>query len=166
MLIETLEKYVLTFDPCFVVIRSDDDEIERLLDAHFENQVQIIASDDAALGMGASLADGVRHIIKEHARLHALFVAHGDMPLVRQASLKKLRAMMEDLSLSNARSILRPEYKGTPGHPVGFAQAFLSELACLSGDAGAKTVLESHRDAVQTIQLSDAGVCVDFDTPA
>jgi len=165
MLIETLEKYMQVFTPCFVVIRPDDDEIGRLLDAHLEHQVQVIASDDALLGMGASLAGGVQHIINQHAELHALFIAHGDMPLIRRSSLTRLHDIMQGLSPATARAILRPEFNGVPGHPVGFAQAFLRELAQLSGDVGARSVLASHLNALQTVDLDDPGVCVDFDTP-
>ncbi|MCY4040905.1 MAG: nucleotidyltransferase family protein [Gammaproteobacteria bacterium] len=165
MLIETLSKYTQAFDPCFVVIRTDDGEIGRLLAAHFDQQVQVIASHEAVFGMGASLADGVRHILAKHTELHGLFVGHGDMPLVRSGSLARLNQTMKGLSPFMSEAILRPEFNGVPGHPVGFTHGFLHELSQLSGDVGAKSVLTSHPSAVQTVDLDDPGICVDFDKP-
>ena len=161
MLIETLEKFAASFDPCLVVLRPDDDDIAQLVRTHFKCQVEILASPNSHLGMGASLADSVQQIIAEHHPLHALFVGHGDMPFVRASSLKKLRNTMERLS----RAIVRPQFNGSPGHPVGFTSDFLIELSRLSGDIGARTVLDSHSDKVRLIDIRDPGVCLDRDTP-
>lgn len=164
MLVETVSKYTQAFDPCFVVIRDHDDAVEQLLRAHFGHQVRVITSQDAVFGMGASLANGAQHIIAEHTGLHALFIGHGDMPFVDESSLARLHRTMEGLSPCVAPVILRPRFKGVPGHPVGFARMFVNELAQLSGDVGARPVLASHPDAVQTIEIDDPGVCLDLDT--
>ena len=160
MLVETLEKYADAFDMCFVVVRLDDGEVAQLIEANFGNKVRILMSEDSSLGMGASLACGVRHIIAEHSELQALFVGHGDMPFVRTGTLQRLREIMGGLS----HAILRPEFNGVPGHPVGFAHEFLNEISRLTGDAGAKTVLESHPNAVRSFDFEDPGVCLDLDT--
>ncbi len=52
------------------------------------------------------------------------------------------------------------------GHPVGFARRHYAALAELTGDEGAKAILAEHRDRLQLIEVADAGVLRDIDTPA
>lgn len=162
MLIETLQKYVSSFDVCGVVIRPDDVEITEIIENSFEERVGVLMSESAHLGMGASLASGVRKFGLDCPRLRALFVAHGDMPCVRTSSLITLRESIRNLPAT----IVRPESNGTPGHPVGFARRFFKEIAHLTGDTGARTILERHPNAVRPVNLQDPGVCLDFDTPS
>jgi molybdenum cofactor cytidylyltransferase len=46
---------------------------------------------------------------------------------------------------------------------VGFTAGLGNELAMLSGDSGARTVLERHRDTIVLIECDDPGVLLDID---
>jgi molybdenum cofactor cytidylyltransferase len=59
-----------------------------------------------------------------------------------------------------------PQFQGTRGHPVGIAARFYGELAALSGDEGAKQLLAARASSVQLIDVDDAGIQRDIDTPA
>ena len=158
MVIETLASYAREFDPCFVVVRTDDDELIQLIQGEFKRKVEILRSDKSLLGMGASLAEGVRQILKGH-KLNALFVGLGDMPCVSPETLTTLRWAMEQ----NPSALLRPEFQGTPGHPVGFSEKYFDELAQLIGDRGAVSLLQRHARDVTSVPVQDPGVCLDFD---
>ncbi|MEF9943630.1 MAG: nucleotidyltransferase family protein, partial [Burkholderiaceae bacterium] len=54
-------------------------------------------------------------------------------------------------------------HAGRRGHPVGFAAALGAELIALTGEAGAREVLARHPP--QSIEVKDAGVLLDVDTP-
>jgi molybdenum cofactor cytidylyltransferase len=59
---------------------------------------------------------------------------------------------------------VQPSYQGKRGHPVLFGRDFWPQLAALSGDAGARTVLQLNAEAVQIVELDDPGVLQDVDT--
>lgn len=54
---------------------------------------------------------------------------------------------------------------GRQGHPVVFGRTFWPELMRLTGDEGARSVLRSHRDCCVLLEVDDAGVLRDVDTP-
>jgi molybdenum cofactor cytidylyltransferase len=163
MLAHSVERYAGAFPRCIVVLRPDDPAPEELIpnSAH-DPSVHFVRAPDADLGMGHSLAAGAR---AAHGWDYA-FVALGDMPWVDPATLARLRAVMEDaLVAGRARTIVQPVHAGVPGHPVGFAAAFLPELELLQGDEGARALLQRHRDEVQRVEVEDAGVLRDLDSP-
>ena len=108
-------------------------------------------------GMGASLAHGI-----EYARnADSWLVALGDMPRVTPATIEALAEAM-----TNGALIAAPVYRGSRGHPVAFAAKLRDELLQLDGDAGARAVVERHRDEVMLLDVADAGILQDVDTRA
>lgn len=110
---------------------------------------------DAVRGMGYSLAHGVA-TAREAA---GWVVALADMPRVRPSTIRAIAAAIAD-----GASIAAPRCQGRRGHPVGFAPALREELLALTGDSGARAVLERHRDALRLINCDDAGVLLDVDS--
>jgi molybdenum cofactor cytidylyltransferase len=108
-------------------------------------------------GMGASLAHGIRASFDADAWIVAL----GDMPRIRVATIQAVAS-----ALAAGAIIVAPAYRGTRGHPVGFAGALRDALAALSGDAGAREVLRAERGRLQLVDCDDPGVLADVDTPA
>jgi molybdenum cofactor cytidylyltransferase len=49
---------------------------------------------------------------------------------------------------------------------VGIASRFYGELTALSGDEGAKQLLAARASSVQLIEVDDAGILRDIDTPS
>ncbi|MNP77903.1 MobA-like NTP transferase domain protein [compost metagenome] len=60
---------------------------------------------------------------------------------------------------------MRPLYQGQQGHPVSFPADLLPELARLSGEQGAKPVLDRHADRLICLTLDDPGCVQDIDRP-
>ncbi len=151
MLEATLALYQAVFEQCFVVLKPQDSFWAGRL-----RGVCSVHAQDAALGMGHSLAAGVaaaRH-------LDYLFVALADMPYVQTATLAQLRR-----ELTDANCIVQPECQGRPGHPVGFGSAYFGELQALSGDIGAKPVLDRHAALIRRVPVADTGTIRDIDVP-
>ena len=109
---------------------------------------------ESARGMGHSLA----HAIAESREAGGWIVALADKPRVNPASI---RAVAQ--ALAAGATIVAPVYRGERGHPVGFAAPLRDELLALSGDNGARAVLERHRGEIQAIECDDPGVLVDID---
>ena len=163
MLVATLRSYCAAFPNVAVVVRNDDSRIARLVMKEFQrNPPLVITTDQASFGMAHSLADGVRTL----SGWDYLFIGLGDMPFVRVDSLKRLDAEMRDARHEACPCVVVPQCGDTPGHPVGFSCDFFGELVALSGDRGARAVVERHADVVITVSLDDPGVLQDVDAPA
>ncbi|ROR99975.1 molybdenum cofactor cytidylyltransferase [Sinobacterium caligoides] len=62
------------------------------------------------------------------------------------------------------KGLSRASFKGRPGHPVFFPADLLPGFSQLSGDVGAKAILDSNADQLSLIDMDDAGVLFDIDT--
>ncbi|HSM98165.1 MAG TPA: nucleotidyltransferase family protein [Gallionella sp.] len=115
-----------------------------------------IACADAAQGMAASLACGVRANLEAEGWLIGL----ADMPAVPVEAITRVRK-----ALSKGAAIAVPAHAGRRGHPVGFARRYRIELLALQGDAGARRLLQRDEADVVEIGIDDAGIFADIDIP-
>lgn len=118
--------------------------------------VAISHAPDWAEGMAASLRAGIAALAPE-ARGVCVFL--GDMPVVPVELCRSLVAAAE-----TAGYAARPRFDGKPGHPVAFARAAFADLAGLTGDEGAVSLLRGRSD-VAYCEIADRGVLLDIDTP-
>ncbi len=116
MIMETLDKYAQVFTPCWVVIREHDAEVRQLIETHAPPRVMVLRSRHSHLGMGATLAEGMRQIIARGAP-GGVFIGLADMPCVMPGSLMALRAALERcLDGDTHRTGTHTERRGhTPG---------------------------------------------------
>lgn len=119
---------------------------------------EVLETADALRGLGASLAAAV----KETRDAAGWLVALGDMPYIRPATHQAVTAALA----RGARLAAAADAQGRRGHPVGFAQDLLAELAALDGDEGARAVIERNRAWLELVRVNDPGIFVDIDTPA
>src|SRR5690606_13731312 len=102
-----------------------------------EDERMVIRSEQAELGMGHSLAAGVRALLASSSA-EAVAILLGDMPWIAPASLAQLAAA------AGPAHIVLPWHAGLRGQPVLFGRAFWAELSTCSGDSGAKALLQRH----------------------
>jgi len=106
--------------------------------------------------MGESLAAGVRAAPDAAGWLLAL----ADMPFIAPGSHQAVVSCLQA-----GASLAAPQYAGRRGHPVGFAREWFPQLAALTGDQGAKGILENHRQELILCPVDDPGVIWDIDRP-
>lgn len=135
------------------VVRPDHEALAALL---AEAGCEVVPCPDAHLGMGASLAAGVRAT----ADASGWVVALGDMPFIAAGSHQAVVARLRD----GAR-LAATQYRGRRGHPVGFAGEWLPRLAALAGDQGGKAILDDHGQDLVLCPVDDPGVIRDVDRP-
>jgi len=140
-------------DSVLAVVRPGGERLTALLQAEGA-EVQVCA--DAEQGMSASLVFGVRARPKAAGWLIAL----ADMPWIAPATIRKVAD-----ALRLGATIAAPTWQGQRGHPVGFAHVLGPELAALSGDEGAKAVIQVYLEQLQLIDCDDSGVLQDIDKP-
>lgn len=117
---------------------------------------EVVVCENAAEGMGASLACAARAA----GAADAYLVALADMPFVRPSSIAAVRD-----ALQAGAPLAAPYFRARRGHPVGIAGAFFNELISLKGDEGAKQLLAAHAARMVKIPVGDPGVIRDIDTP-
>ncbi|HJT17202.1 MAG TPA: nucleotidyltransferase family protein [Thermoanaerobaculia bacterium] len=120
--------------------------VGRLKPAH---TLRIIENANAAEGMASSIRCGVE------AAQGDVIITLCDQPHVRSEHLRALASAGAPIAASG--------YNGIRGVPAFFAAKFRDELLALRGDAGARSVIEAHRDEVVTIPFEAAGFDVDTD---
>ena len=120
--------------------------------------VQIVHNPDYAKGLSTSLKAGIRAV---PADCDGALVLLGDMPEIAPALIDR---MIAAFSPPDGRSICVAMHDHMRGNPVLWAKAFFSEIEMLSGDAGAKSLLAAHEDAVCEIEAGQS-VLRDIDTP-
>jgi molybdenum cofactor cytidylyltransferase len=118
---------------------------------------QVVENADWADGLSSSLRAGVESVPAESP---AFVVALGDQPLVDVAVV---RALVETWRGSNAAAVV-PEYADGRGNPVLFDATMRRRLAALTGDAGARSLLEAMGDRVVRLPVA-APAPTDVDTP-
>ena len=109
---------------------------------------------DASRGMGHSLAHGVR----EAREAPGWIVALSDMPRVKPETIVSIRSVLDGGAL-----IVAPTRAGERGHPVAFSRKLRDELLALSGDNGARSVLERHASEIALVECDDPGIVFDVD---
>jgi len=150
--------------------------VERVLAAGLEDVIVVVPPDaariaaaleglpvryavnaDPAAGQASSIVAGVRAL---GPSADAALIALGDQPTVPPDVIPALVRALAD----TGRPIAAPVYRGERGNPVLFAAALFPEISALSGDRGARALLERDPVRVALVQI-DSPMPPDLDTP-
>lgn len=104
-------------------------------------------------GMGDSIACGVAATRQASGWL----VLPADLPLIQPDTLLQVARALQ------THAVVVPTWQGERGHPVGFATSCRAELLGLTGDSGARAVVQRYGADLLTVE--DAGCVHDVDTP-
>lgn len=121
----------------------------------FDADIRLVHAADHAEGMAASLRAGVASLGPE---VEAAFVFLGDMPRVPQAVLAPLAAVVAAGAPAAA-----PWFDGRRGNPVVLGRGLFPAVAALTGDVGARPILQALGETVARIEAPDDGVLFDVD---
>lgn len=122
----------------------------------FDPAIRIVHAADHAEGMAASLRAGVAAV----PDASAAFVFLGDMPRVPHGVLVPLAQAVRDGAAAAA-----PVSGGRRGNPVVISRALFPEVAALTGDTGARPILERLGARLALVDAPDDGVLFDVDEP-
>ncbi len=137
-------------DPVVVVVGHRADEVAAVLPAG----ATVVRNPDHGLGLSASLAAGLAALPED---VSAAAVALGDMPFVEA---RHYRALVEAW---RPGAIVAPTREGRPGHPVLWPARFFAEMSALTGDRGARALMEAHRSALVEVPVEDEAIHADID---
>ena len=134
-------------------------ERQQILQALAGETFSSVHNPDYATGLSSSLRHGLAALPRD---LDAFLIALGDMPRVDATHITRLIRAFDP---AKGREICLPVFRGQRGNPVLWAKRFVPEMMRISGDAGARALLETHASVVYPVQMDDTGVLVDVDTP-
>jgi len=129
--------------------------------------VECVYNPDAHSGMASSLKVGLQRLreIAELAnrQLGFIIVCLADMPQVKPETIFQLiDARLDD----NKRDFIVPVFEGQRGNPVLIGHAFFNAIKELTGDTGARKLIQKNPDSTYELIVSDSAILKDYDQPS
>ncbi len=119
--------------------------------------VRFVRNPNPEAGQASSIAWGIEAL---DPVAEAALIALGDQPTLHPQVIPRLLEAFRQ----TRKSIVVPAYRGLQGNPVLFASAVFPELRTLTGDRGARTVVEKDPGRVAVVPF-DLPMPADLDTP-
>lgn len=117
----------------------------------------LIKNESYKNGMSTSLKLAAFEAIQNKADFILLFLA--DMPMIKLTTIN----LVIEKALESPEKIIRPYFESRPGFPVALPNVFFDELTLLTGDIGAKPVIDRHIEDLLRIDCNDPGSIFDID---
>lgn len=118
--------------------------------------VRFVRNPNPEAGQGSSIACGVSAL---QPSVEATLIALGDQPTLPPEVIPRLLESFRQ----TGKPIVAPGYRGVQGNPVLFAAAVFPELRALTGDRGARTVVEKDPARVSLVPF-EVQMPADLDT--
>ena len=154
-LIKHSVKNILTasIDGLIIVLGYQKEIIEKLIDKN--NKIKFVFNKDFENGMASSIKTGLNNL---SGKTEAFFICLGDMPMVSHDIYNQL------IKSKDNKEIIVPSYKGQQGNPVLFNKSMKEKVIDISGDVGAKKILELNKDKILNLEINDQGITKSFNT--
>lgn len=131
--------------------------------------VRFVHNSDYRTGMASSVRTGIRTLSDPGAvpgasqpGADAALICLGDMPDISASAIDRMLAAYDP---DRGRRIIVASHKGRRGNPVLWDRRYFDDLLTLEGDTGARDILRDQADSVIAVDMDDAGVLRDLDTP-
>jgi molybdenum cofactor cytidylyltransferase len=122
-------------------------------------QIDFIENKNWEEGMGSSIQQGIQYIVRQYPEANNVIITVCDQPYLSSALLNEL----QNSAMQTGKGIIASAYNDTIGTPVLFAKKYFEHLTALSGEHGAKKILQSFSGDVETVNFSLG--FFDIDTP-
>ena len=142
-----------SIDELIVVLGYQKEIIKKLIGTN--KKIKIVFNKNFENGMASSIKTGLNHFSE---KTEAFFICLGDMPLVSHNIYNQL------IKSKNNKEIIVPTYKGQQGNPVLFDKSMKEKIRNISGDSGAKKILELNKDKILNLEINDQSIAKGFDT--
>ena len=142
-----------SIDELIVVLGHQKETIEKLINKN--EKIKFVFNKDFESGIASSIKTGLNNLSE---KTEAFFICLGDMPMVNPNIYNQL------IKSINKREIIVPNYKGQQGNPVLFAKSMKEKIINISGDVGAKKILELNKDKILNLEINDQCVTKNFNT--
>jgi molybdenum cofactor cytidylyltransferase len=139
-----------------VVTGHEREKVEAALDGL---PLRFVLNRRYADGLSTSLKAGIAAL---GPGIDGALVCLGDMPGIGPALIARLAGAFAP---ETGRDIVVPVRGGRRGNPVLIGKRHFAAIAKLTGDVGARELIQARAQAVVEVEAGDDGVFVDLDTP-
>jgi molybdenum cofactor cytidylyltransferase len=127
-----------------VVANAEMPEVQHHL---WDLPVCLVWNERAHLGMSTSLVKGVENLPDDAS---AVLILLADQPEIEQFVIERVI----DAYARSSAAIIQAAYSGKPGHPVLFDRKWFPHLLRITGDQGAKQLIQSSGDERHCVDVS------------
>jgi molybdenum cofactor cytidylyltransferase len=135
-----------------VVVGSDAGSVEKAVEPL---PCRTVFNERHAEGIGTSIAAGVASCPADAV---GFLIVPGDMPLIPPSLIERI------LHCAGPEALAVPRAGERWGQPVFFGRRFRAELSALSGDVGARPVVERHVGLITFLDVDDPSPFEDVDS--
>lgn len=143
--------------PVVVVLGANAEQIQPVIAAH---PIHVVINAEWSLGMSTSIRAGIATLNAIDPAADGVIITTGDQPLITTAILNSL----VEQSQATSHRIVASEYAGILGVPAFFHRSVFPELLALTGDVGARYIIQQHLN--ETLPYPNPNAQIDIDTPA
>lgn len=162
-------KQLLRFEGKTLLRRAVETAIESIckpvvvvLGANFENTnaeikdlpVEICFNKNWQNGLSSSIKTGIENLQKIEPDISAVIITLADQPFIMANHINNFAEKF----YGSQKRIIAARYNGTIGVPALFAKEIFDDFFEISGDKGAKLILEKRRETLETIELPEAAL--------
>ena len=142
-----------SIDELIVVLGYQKEIIEKIIDKN--EKVKFVFNKNFESGIASSIKIGLNHLSE---KTEAFFICLGDMPMVNHNIYNQL------IKSKDNKEIIVPTYKGQQGNPVLFNKSMKEKIIGITGDVGAKKILELNKDKILNLEINDQSITKGFNT--
>jgi len=121
--------------------------------------LSFVENSNFADGLSTSLIAGLDALPKD---VDGAIICLADMPRVNTRVIDRLIAAFDPLE---GRAICVPTSDGKHGNPILLARRFFGEMREITGDQGARHLINGYHELTCEVEMTEDGVLVDVDTP-
>jgi molybdenum cofactor cytidylyltransferase len=141
-------------EPVILVLGSGAPLLEKEID---DRKIHIEENKEWREGMASSLRCGVRVLTRMSPSAEGVIIMVCDQPFVSPGLLNELIRHQ----WHTGKPIVASSYDGIAGAPAFFHRSLFPELLQLTGDAGARKIIQQRRDDVATISFQEGKIDID-----
>lgn len=154
LLRNVVEEAIKVSDSVIVVTGSNHSQISKEIE---DLKVIIIENINWNEGMGSSIKIGISQLLNEFPEVQNIIVSVCDQPFIESAVFSDLIQMQKD----SHKGIVASKYSDTLGTPVLFTKKYFEELSKLSGQEGAKKMIQKFKDDIAEINFEKGAIDID-----
>lgn len=132
---------------------------DEILSAIATEGLQVIRNLQWQEGMSGSIRWGLLHLLQQEPALEQVVILVSDQPFLTRSLLHNMLQVQQETQ----KGIVAAGYAGIQGVPVLFTKDYFDQLKQLTGDKGAKPILQTNAGDVAVVDFPE-GVR-DIDTP-
>ncbi|MBO33991.1 MAG: hypothetical protein CMM74_13620 [Rhodospirillaceae bacterium] len=133
-------------DRIVAVFGHEKDKARKVVSAILQDpRFDYIDIDDYQSGQSRSVIAGLMHISRDYAGTMYLM---GDQPLIDPAIIDEIITTFEN----SDKGICYPSFNGKRRNPVIFGEKFYPDILALTGDTGARQIIDSNPDSTVSLE--------------